>query len=468
MLFEFRAQETQNIILKRLQDYEFVLRGAAGLFAASTQVDRKEWQAYITSLKIHVHYPGIQGIGFTPWIAAQNKAAHLLRVRDEGFPDYAIQPAGNREYYTPIMYLEPFTDRNLRTFGYDMFSEPVRRDAMERARDNDTPVLSGKVLLVQETDTDVQAGTLLFLPAYKNGMPHGTIAERRTALMGFIYSPFRMNNLMSGILGRAKADIKTDIDVEIFDGTQISPRTLLYDDDATLHTTEANHTPLFTHVTKINTQGGVWTLYFSSRPPFESMVGTQKPLMILIVGLLLSGLLFGLITVRRKAEEDLRRFNDVLEQRIEERTHQLEAANKELESFSYSVAHDLRAPLRALSGFSQILTEDYADTLDANAIDYLNRIHVAGERMSQLIEDLLTLSRTARTALNIETFSLSDMVKKIQVNLQQCESTRAMAITTRAHLMAQGDRRLLEIALENLLINAWKFTLKNPYPTIEF
>ena len=468
LLFDFRVQETESAILKRMQDYKQVLHGAAGLFAASQKVDRAEWKAYIASLDIQERYPGIQGIGFAPWIPSGHRDAHVRLVHADGFPAYDIQPPGNREYYTPIMYLEPFSRRNLRAFGYDMFSEPTRRDAMERARDTGTPTLSGKVLLIQETDKNIQAGTLLFLPVYKNGMPHGTLAERRAALIGFIYSPFRMDNLMHGILGSGKADIRTDIDVEILDGTQLSPDALLYDDDAILHAIDANHISLFKHSSNISVQGNTWTLYFFTRPPFESLVDTQKPAMVLGAGLLSSFLLFGLITLRKKTEDDLRCFNEILEQRIKERTHQLEMANQELESFSYSVAHDLRAPLRALSGFSQILIEDYAGTLDANAIGYLNRIHTAGGRMGELVDDLLTLSRVARTEMKSETFSLSDLANKIHAELQQREPERTVTMITGTNIVAQGDPRLLEAALENLLINAWKFTLGTPQPIIEF
>lgn len=468
LLFDFRVQETESAIFKRMQDYEQVLRGGAGLFAASQKVDRAEWKAYIASLDIQERYPGMQGIGFAPWIPSGHKDAHVRLVRADGFPAYDIQPPGNREHYTPITYLEPFSGRNLRAFGYDMFSEHKRRDAMERARDTGTPTLSGKVLLVQETEENIQAGTLLFLPVYKNGMPHGTLTERRAALIGFIYSPFRMNNLMEGILGRGKSNIRTDIDVEIFDGTPPSSRTLLYDDDASLHAADTHYTSLFQHSSRINMQGNAWTLYFFTRPAFESMVETQKPAVILGAGLLSSFLLFGLITLRKKSEDGLRHFNEILEQRIKERTHQLEMANKELESFSYSIAHDLRAPLRALSGFSQILIEDYAGTLDASATGYLNRIHTAGKRMGELVDDLLKLSHVARTEMKFETVNLGTMAEEIHANLQQSEPERTVTLATGTNIIAHGDRRLLEIALENLLANAWKFTLKTPLPHIEF
>lgn len=174
------------------------------------------------------------------------------------------------------------------------------------------------------------------------------------------------------------------------------------------------------------------------------------------------------ISLRKKAERDLRTLNEELEERIKDRTRQLELANKELESFSYSVSHDLRGPLRALSGFSQALLEDYAGKFDANATEYLHRIQSASHRMGQLIDDLLKLSRVSRTELLPETVNLSALVTKICTSLQQREPQRDVVITIAEDGIVQGDPKLLEIALENLLNNAWKFTNKTASARIEF
>src|SRR5574337_634035 len=131
----FAADEVTLQISERLKAYTLVLRGGAGLFSVPGTVDRQRWKSYVDSLATEESIPTVQGIGFAELIAPDQLAAHVARVRGEGFPDYRVWPEGKRDVYTAIVYLEPFRDRNLRAFGYDMFSEPVRREAMERARD---------------------------------------------------------------------------------------------------------------------------------------------------------------------------------------------------------------------------------------------------------------------------------------------------------------------------------------------
>lgn len=150
--FDFKVSEARFAIDQRLLAYEHALRGAVGLFAASDAVTRAEWRTYMRQLDIDKHYPGIQSIGFSLRIPPERRAAHLDAIRAEGFPDYSIRPAGERAEYTSIVFLEPFDWRNRRAFGYDMYSEPVRRVAMARARDTGRPSVSGKVTLVQETE----------------------------------------------------------------------------------------------------------------------------------------------------------------------------------------------------------------------------------------------------------------------------------------------------------------------------
>src|SRR5919108_4826397 len=163
-LFRREAGQIQQAITERLLIYEDILRGGQSLFVANRGiVTREQWRRHVTNLALTERYPGVLGVGFSLRIRPSEKAAHLAQIRSEGFPTYAIRPAGNRSEYHSIIYLEPFTGRNLRAFGYDMFSESVRRAAMERARDTELPTLSGKVTLVQETTDDVQAGFLMYL-----------------------------------------------------------------------------------------------------------------------------------------------------------------------------------------------------------------------------------------------------------------------------------------------------------------
>lgn len=148
-------------------------------------------------------------------------------------------------------------------------------------------------------------------------------------------------------------------------------------------------------------------------------------------------------------------------------TMQLEVANKELEAFSYSVSHDLRAPLRSIEGFSEFLLQDYADKLDDEGKNYLQRVCEATQRMSELIDDLLSLSRVTRMEMRREKVDLSVLGQNIAANLQQTTSERQVEIVITEGLIVNGDRRLLRIVLENLLGNAWKFTGKLPQARIE-
>lgn len=174
------------------------------------------------------------------------------------------------------------------------------------------------------------------------------------------------------------------------------------------------------------------------------------------------------VTERKKTEQELRELTSELETRVHERTAELERTNRELESFSYSVSHDLRAPLRAIDGFSRLLLEDYGATLEAEAQDYLIRVRRAVQRMGNLIDDLLNLSRVSRAELRPATVDLSRLATEIAAELREGNGARAVEVSIAPGLTTQGDPQLLRVALHNLLDNAWKYTGKTPGARIEF
>ena len=181
-------------------------------------------------------------------------------------------------------------------------------------------------------------------------------------------------------------------------------------------------------------------------------------------------------------DRELRRHATDLEQRVEKRTHELQernealrrnaaellAANQELDAFAYSVSHDLRAPLRSIDGFSQVLLEDYAEQLDDAGRDSLRRVRAASQRMGTLIDDLLKLARVTRVEMRTELVDLSGMARDIAADLQRTDAARQVEFVIAPGLKARADPPLLRVALENLLRNSWKYTAKQPRPRVEF
>ena len=196
--FAAKADAAVLRIAERMRGYEVALRAGAGLFDASDDVSADEWRRFTQRLDLPNHYPGIQGLGFTAALRGPEVEAFDRAQRKAGREGFHTFPRLNsRPNPSSIVYLEPANWRNARALGFDMGSEPVRREAMERARDTGGAALSGRVRLVQETNEGVQAGTLMYWPVYRPGARLDSPAARAEALQGHVYAAFRMEDRKS-------------------------------------------------------------------------------------------------------------------------------------------------------------------------------------------------------------------------------------------------------------------------------
>ncbi len=308
--FQAETALLQVRIADRMAAHEQILRGAAEFISQRPDLpSRSEWRLYAQALDLDRLNPGVQALGFAEWIPLQGLDAHVRRLRGEGFPDYEVHPGGPLPPdggLSSIIYTEPFDERNQRTFSKDMLADATRRKAMVRARDTGLVTLSDKVRLYQEGSTQIQAGTVLYMPIYRRGQPLASVDLRRKAFLGWAYLAFRMQNLLEGILGNSSHGIF----LELFDGASEQEADLLYAREG-FHSAAGQSWMTRTH---LEVAGRVWTLRTSPGTDFGFSLEGTGHYGILALGLLFSGIIFGLLHSFARAE---RAANAVAEDRLE-------------------------------------------------------------------------------------------------------------------------------------------------------
>jgi PAS domain S-box-containing protein len=578
------AERTATQLQERLLRYELAIRGGVSLFGSVTRPTERQWQAYVDGLNLQAQFPGLMALGYVPYLNSERLQLLQMEKRSDGVGLFTLRPAGVREFYGPILYLEPRTVANREAIGFDMFSEPERHAAMAGARDTGLVRLSAPVQLLQLAGQGERTGLLMYAPVYAGGLSPTTIAARRDAMTGWIYVPFAVNAYIAGVTTGAPdlfalriTDV-TNGEVEVYRDPRFAA---------------AVATDGWRHALERPVYGRTWRFEFEELQPARSARDNELRLT-LGAGVLVSLLLFAVVlslahtqtraeriaarmadswrrselrfrsameysaagvalldregriveanpalellceaapgsldgtplarrflnsdahwdrerdrvvaeegayrTTRRllrtdgdirqlllvfspvpgeagsdaawlvqaeditdqlRAEDQVRAMNRLLEARVAQRTRELTQANHELESFAYSVSHDLRAPLRSVEGFARVLGERYASAMDEDGRGYLSRIRNAARRMDTLIDAMLKMSRIGREPLRLAELDLSRIASEIVAELRQSEPEREVEVWIEAGLRAAGDAALVRDVLQNLLGNAWKFT----------
>jgi len=291
--------EANGIALKveeRFRGYRQVLRGARALYMASDSVEGREWAEYVAGLTLSEDYRGIQGVGFSRWLTPAERHELEARMQADGLASYKVWPEGEREHYSAIVTLEPLDRRNRRALGFDMYSEPTRREAMRRAVEVSEGALSGPVVLVQEDGVAQQQGVLLYLAVFHAGFRASDAAARWQELQGWVYSPFRMDDLMEGALGRFTSDMR----LKVLDLSPGSEPVLLFDSDPD---EEKEAAEALRYERRLVLGGREWLLEFSALPDFSA---GERPLVelgvIVLIGSLLLAVTWSLAVTRARAQ----------------------------------------------------------------------------------------------------------------------------------------------------------------------
>ncbi|WP_228520919.1 CHASE domain-containing protein [Flavobacterium sp. HJJ] len=494
--FVLACNEVKTKIFLRINLHVQFLLNASSFFEASQLVTRKEWEQFNKFSTVNENFKGVQGFGYAAIVKKEQLKKHIQNIQKEGFSKYTVYPAGDRAVYTSIIYLEPYNERNARALGFDMFSESVRRKAMEKARDYNMPVLSGKVVLRQETKKNVQAGTLIYVPVYKNTLIN-TIAERRSAILGWVFSPFRMDDLMKSILEEWKLDGDKNIHLKIYDGEFLSQKTLLFDNHE--NSIKSSDTKIRTRILPVLFNNKKWTLVFS-QPIGSSFFFSGKTLVAAIGGIVISLLLFALsysllITKRRakiiawRLSQDLsvknkeyERINNSLKknykklisskEKLKEAISELQKAKIKAEesdqlksAFLANMSHEIRTPMNGIMGFAELLKE--ADLSSEEQKNYLEIIEKSGTRLLNIINDIVDISKIEAGQMNavFSATNIDELLQYIHTFFKPETQEKGVLLLLKTPLdgdetIIRTDREKLYAILINLVKNAIKFTIK--------
>ncbi|MBI3829586.1 MAG: CHASE domain-containing protein [Planctomycetes bacterium] len=287
--FETIVQQMQASITECMENNVRAMEGARGLYAASKSVERGEWKAYIKAVNMDKNLPALQSLAFIAYVRKAELNDFIKTTRNDDAPDFTLHPAGDRDEYRIVTFLEPF-EKNRAVYGFDVGTKPVSCEAMDRARDSGEAALTSVLTLVQ--DPGKEPAVVMYQPIYRNSMPHATVEERRKSLQGWIAAPMLMSRFVKQIY-QERGTSENAIDLEIYEDPRNAA--LLYDRDHTAQLGVPITADGFADRGELFIAGKTWQLYFYSLPAFATYSDRSTPWIVLVSGLLVSLLLFGMV-----------------------------------------------------------------------------------------------------------------------------------------------------------------------------
>lgn len=446
--FEFAelAHDRFMAIRRGIDSSMLIGKSIVGLYSASQTVTEDEFSRFTRVILQQTRY--ISAVEWVPRLVDPQRSEHY-----------------------PIRYIEPHAG-NERALGYDFISDPARKQALDFAKRHNLPSTTGKLKLM--LDDDAQWGVLMCFPVYRNKAPIETIAQREANFEGVIVVVLDVPSLIEASLSilRPAGVLYAVHDTTSGDRQQVLSYRTSLDQPSPAESDlpvswPADASAVLTETLDVNNRR--WSVQFAAVPAYAPDRISVASWAIFLAGVVYTLLLFSHLRLAQRREHELRASKQRLESLVSARTRDLQEINRELEAYSYSIAHDLRSPLRAIAGYSQILLEDAAEKLDEEDKQHLHRVVSAADHMGHLIDDILKLSRVTRVEMTKQNVDLSAIAHKLAAQFDEVGGNgQAVEWRIQDGVMVKGDRSMLTLLLDNLLANAHKFSSQRQHPVIEF
>ena len=379
--FDFALRETVSRIEQRVAAYEQTLRGVQSLLATTPLNNRKAIHDYVESLQLDANFSGIRVIGIVEHVPLPNRADHIAAMQQHGFTDYVIHPEGERETYTPVIQREPYINSKHAPLGLDVWGDPIRRQAMEKARDAGMAAITAKVRLGVDTEADAAPGFVMYLPIFAPEQPRDSVAQRRAHLIGWVFASFRMRDFMASLYGKQSPGLT----LSIYDDVDPTEAALIYRSAETPENRVpvAANTPAATEYMVV--AGHTWTLSLSPQKAFDTRYLQDPAWIIAVTGLGLSLslalLIWQMITGRVRAQRLAAEMTEEL-RHIAQHDPLTKLPNRAL--FSDRLNHELARAKRHDGRFALVFID-----LDNFKPINDNYGHAVGDRLLQKIAERL-------------------------------------------------------------------------------
>ena len=449
--FNSKTIEMTQSILDKLEQYEQVLIGAKGLFSASQEVTPEGWKSFV-DIQLITRYQDIQGIAYLKHITSEEEADNLVtQMHNYGFDDFTIKPEGKRSEYYPVVYLEPLNFRNERAIGFDIYTEDKRRAAVNLAKETGQTTLSEKIILVQETDEDIQNGFLLMVPLYSSEK-NSSAENDSSSLLGIVDVVFRINDFVDALLGKQTFEY---INMRIYDGS-VELENLFFDSN-TFFEYEENRID-FSGTSNIEFANRNWILVFNGLSPPYTQINEIILISIPIVGVLMSASVFYAFTLFNKNLQ-------LLKTNIQ--YQELKKTNKAKDEFSSMITHELKSPIFPILGYCKMLKKDgMIGNLNEEQLKAVETIERNATGLEKLILDILDAKKLEMKKLKfeIEEFSLDEFITDLKSSNKNIIEEKGIEFVINSSkiqgLVIKSDKTRLRQVFDNLINNSAKFVNK--------